>query len=259
MNKLSLALLVLLQGCGCTQVNPGERGVKVYFGEVEQVVHPEGLVWHAPFITHVERINIQQQTWTMKSECYSSDLQQIDANVKVLFRVPESQVIVAFQKYFSGPGGMMDAVVSPRTNEALKEVTAQMTAENIVKNRELVKGKTLSLTRQKVGDIVVIDDIVIDNLTLSKQLEDAIESKMVQQQEAAKAEFTRQKAKVEAETAVIKAQGEADAIKIRGSAIRDNPKLIDLQIAEKWNGVAPLVVGGNNANILLPVGHEATK
>ncbi|MHB8407761.1 MAG: hypothetical protein ACYDHY_06560 [Acidiferrobacterales bacterium] len=37
--------------------------------------------------------------------------------------------------------------------------------------------------------------------------EDAIEAKMVQQQEAAKAEFKKQQAKVDAETAVIRAQG----------------------------------------------------
>jgi len=48
--------------------------------------------------------------------------------------------------------------------------------------------------------------------------------------------------------------GEAEAIRIRGSAIKENPVLIQLQIAEKWNGVSPLVVGaGQGANILLPV------
>jgi prohibitin 2 len=86
---------------------------------------------------------------------------------------------------------------------------------------------------------------------------------MVQEQEAAKARFTQQKAQIEADTAIIKAKGEAEAIRVRAEAIRDNPGLIQLQIVEKWDGKAPLVIGGGaggeggangGANILLPLG-----
>ena len=103
---------------------------------------------------------------------------------------------------------------------------------------------------------------MLENITLSKELETAIESKMVQEQEAAKARFTQQKAQIEADTAIIKAKGEAEAIRVRAEAIRDNPGLIQLQIVEKWDGKAPLVIGGNaeggnGANILLPLGLPA--
>ena len=77
--------------------------------------------------------------------------------------------------------------------------------------------------------------------------------------EAAKAKFVQQKAEIEASTAIIKAKGEAEAIRIRGKALEQNPQLIQLQLVEKWNGIAPLVVapgGGNGggANIILPLG-----
>jgi len=103
---------------------------------------------------------------------------------------------------------------------------------------------------------------VLENITLSKELEAAIESKMVQEQEAAKARFTQQKTQIEADTAIIRAKGEAEAIRVRAEAIRDNPGLIQLQIVEKWDGKAPLVIGGsaeggNGANILLPLGLPA--
>jgi prohibitin 2 len=83
---------------------------------------------------------------------------------------------------------------------------------------------------------------------------------MVQEQEAAKARFTQQKTQIEADTAIIRAKGEAEAIRVRAEAIRDNPGLIQLQIVEKWDGKAPLVIGGSGsggaggANILLPLG-----
>jgi prohibitin 2 len=99
---------------------------------------------------------------------------------------------------------------------------------------------------------------VIQDVSLSKELESAIEAKMVQEQEAAKAKFIQQKAEIEANTAIIKAKGEAEAIRVRGRALQESPGLVQLQIVEKWNGISPLVVGGGQgsqgANILLPIG-----
>lgn len=251
MRKYLLVGMLFLQGCPAC-VGAGHRGVLTTMGKVSQDLYGEGLTFTSPVST-MHEVSIRQQHGEMsKTECYSSDLQQINAALAVLYRLPENRVVELFQKYAGSP---FESLVIPRVNEALKEVTAVRTAANIVQEREKVKQETLAAARAKIGDLVTIDDIVIENLTLSPQLEQAIESKMVQQQEAAKAEFTKQKAKIEAETAVLRAEGEAKAITIRGNAIRDNPKLIDLQIAEKWNGVAPLVVG-SSGNILLPIGHE---
>jgi prohibitin 2 len=132
-------------------------------------------------------------------------------------------------------------------------------AEQIVKKREEIKTQALASTREKLNNLLVIEDIVLENITLSKELETAIESKMVQEQEAAKARFTQQKSQIEADTAIIKARGEAEAIRIRGEALRDTPGLIQLQIVEKWDGRAPLVIGGSaggenaGTNFILPL------
>ena len=75
---------------------------------------------------------------------------------------------------------------------------------------------------------------------------------MVQQQEAEKALFKMQQAETDAKTAIIKAKGEAESIRIQGEALEKNPKLVDLKMVEKWNGVTPQVVG-SGTNILLPL------
>ncbi len=162
-------------------------------------------------------------------------------------------IVKTFQDYSGDP---FDSLISPRVAEALKEVTALQSAEQIVKKREEIKAKALAAAKIKIGELLVIEDIVIQNVSLSKELETAIEAKMVQEQEAAKAKFIQQKAEIEANTAIIRAKGEAEAIRVRGRAVRESPGLVQLQIVEKWNGVSPLVVGGNGsgANILLPLG-----
>lgn len=236
-------------------VEPGYRGIEVTLGKVSPVFKPEGFGIKKPFVTTVVPVLIRQQTREVEAPCYSSDLQQVNMELRVLYRIPESSVVKIYQGYAGDP---FDSLIAPRVQEALKEVTALQSAEQIVKNREEIKSKALAGARLKVGEILVIEDLVIQNIDLTKELETAIEAKMVQEQEAAKAKFTQQKAQIEADTVVIKAKGDAESIRIRGEALKQTPAFIDLQIVEKWDGKAPLVVngssgGGGSANMLLPL------
>ncbi len=248
---LLLTMSFYLTGCGCTVVNPGNRGVKVSLGEVSPQVLPEGLQWHAPMITSVEEVSVKQQSREMVAACYSADLQQVTAKLKVLYRIPEKNVVMLFQQYSGDP---FDSLVAPRVQEALKEVTALESAESMVKKREQIKQQALEGAKRKIGDLIFIEDIVIENVDLSDDLEKAIEQKMVQEQEAAKAQFIKQKAQIDTETVIIKAEGEAKAIAIQGDAIRNNPKVLDLEMIKRWNGATPLVVGDSKGtSILLPL------
>ena len=169
--------------------------------------------------------------------------------VHVLYRVPEHSVVKIFQEYAGEP---FDNLIAPRVQEALKEVAATQSAEQIVKRREEIKTRALDLARKKIGsDFLVVTDLVIFNLALSPELETAIEMKMVQEQEAEKAKFTQLKAQIEADTAIIRAKGEAEAIQVRGMALRANPDFIKLQILQNWNGRSPLVVGGGGSGVML--------
>ncbi len=245
-------VVIIVSSTGTYVVNPGFRGVEVTLGKVSPVFKPEGFGWKTPFVTHIVPMSIRQQTRELAADCYSSDLQQVKTELRVLYRIPESSIVKIYQQFAGDP---FDSLIAPRVQEALKEVTALQSAEQIVKKREEIKTKALAAAQLKVGEILIIEDIVIQNIDLTKELETAIEAKMVQEQEAAKAKFTQQKAQIEADTAVIKAKGEAESIRIRGEALKLTPAFIELQIVEKWDGKTPLVVGGEatGANILLPL------
>jgi prohibitin 2 len=230
-------------------VQPGFRGVSVTLGKVDPNFAPEGFGFKKPVITRVHPISVRQRTRAMPAECYSSDLQQVKMEVHVLYRVPENSVVKIFQEYAGEP---FDSLIAPRVQEALKEVAATQSAEQIVKRREDIKTRALELARRKIGaDFLIVTDLVIYNLALSPELETAIEMKMVQEQEAEKAKFTQTKAQIEADTAIIRAKGEAEAIQVRGTALRANPDFIKLQILQNWNGRSPLVVGGSGAGVML--------
>lgn len=239
--------VVIMASSGTYVVHPGFRGVEVTMGKVSPAFKPEGFGMKAPVVTVIHPISIRQQTAEDKADCYSSDLQQIHVELKVLFRVPEASVVKLFQDYYGLP---FENLIAPRVHEALKEVTALQSAEQIVKTREQIKTRALEIARKKVGALLVIEDIVIQDIALSKELGHAIEAKMVQEQEASKSKFLQQRAQIEADTAVIQAKGEAESIRIRGEALKDNPAFVDLKIVDKWDGFTPLVIGGGD-NLLL--------
>ena len=244
-----LFVIVVLASSATYVVQPGSRGVAVTLGTVSPDFKPEGFGLKKPFITQIQPISIRQRTRPMPAECYSSDLQQVKMEVHVLYRVPEHSVVKIFQEYAGEP---FDNLIAPRVQEALKEVAATQSAEQIVKKREEIKTRALELARRKIGaEFLVVTDLVIYNLALSPELETAIEMKMVQEQEAEKAKFTQLKAQIEADTAIIRAKGEAEAIQVRGTALRATPDFIKLQILQNWNGRSPLVVGGGGAGVML--------
>jgi prohibitin 2 len=251
-------LLIIVASSSTYVVDPGHRGVEITLGKVSPVARGEGFGFKPPFITTIHPVTIRQQAGKFEAACYSSDLQQIKIAVRVLYRLPEGNVVQLFREYQGDP---FTALVQPRVAEAIKELTALQTAEHIVQKREDIKSGTLESARAKIKDLIVIDDLVIEDIGLTAQLEKAIEAKMVQEQEAARARFAQQQAETEANTAVIKARGEAQSINLRGKALTENPSVIDLQVVERWDGIAPLVIGlgAEGASMLLPLNPQKTE
>lgn len=242
-----------------TVVEPGSRGIRVTLGKVSPTFEGEGLKFKAPFITEIVQLSVRQQTEELSTECYSSDLQQVRATMRILYRIPENAVVPLFRDY---EGAEYQALIAPRVVEALKEAASAQSAELIVQNREAIKLQTLEATRKKIGELpeggplISIEDITLSDLTLSAELNAAIEQKMTQREEAERARFVQRQAEIEAQTVIIKAKGDAESIDIRGKALRESPAFLKLQIVERWDGTSPLVIGGatgSGANVLMPL------
>ncbi|MCS1410216.1 MAG: hypothetical protein M2R45_03406 [Verrucomicrobia subdivision 3 bacterium] len=262
---LIVFVLVIFGSQSTDVVDPGNRGVRVSLGKVSATSVPEGLTFKMPLITQIHQVSVRQQTQQMEAGCYTSDLQQVVTELRVLYRIPEASVVEVWRTIQSDDSrtpSYFNSFIRPRVVEALKEAAAAVSAESIVQQREEIKNQTLEGTREKLGqssqgaDLISVVDIALQGIRLSPELTAAIEQKMAQEQEAEKAKFVQQQTEVEAKTAVIKAEGEAEAIRIRGEALRQNPAVIDLQLVEKWDGQSPVVVSGgsqDNAQVMIPV------
>ena len=228
-------------------VPPGHRGVRVTMGKVSPAALGEGIAFKLPLgLSQIEEMDVKQQTADGKTPCFSSDLQTVEIEYAVMYKVVPERVVDLYQNHRGDP---YDALVKPRLTEALKQSTAAFTAEQLVQKREVVREETRNRVRQAVGANIEILDFNVTNIDLSNEMERAIESKMVQQQEALKKEFELNTEKKEAEIVRVRAQAEAEAVRVRAEAYSTNPVVLQMEIVKKWNGVSPnVVVTGGGAN-----------
>lgn len=233
-------------------VPPGHRGISISLGKVDPIQRPEGITFKRPFIESVINFPIMQLKADGRAESFSSDLQNITFYFTVLYRVPEQQVVRLFQEYRGDP---YQTLIEPRVQETMKQVTALSRAEELVKNRERVKDDVLARIRPAVGDLLKVVDVIVTNIDLSDQLETAIEQKVVREQEALAKSFELERERKQAEITLVKAKAEAEAVTIKGTALKVSPEVIQYEIAQRWDGKAPLAVSTTQggSNVLLPL------
>lgn len=251
---LALLIVAVAMFSSFTVIEPGHRGVRVTMGKVSSDALGEGVAMKWPLgISHINEMNVQQQKIEAEAPCFSSDLQTVNLKYAVMYRLNPASVVQLYQDFKGDP---YESLVSPRVQEALKQVTAKYTAEMLVQKREVVREETRALIRQAIGQQIEVVDFNLINIDLSDQLEQAIEAKMVQQQTSLKKEYELASERKEAEIVAVKAEAEAKAVKIRGEALVSNPLVLQLEIIKKWNGISPSVVvlGKDSADsVILPI------
>src|SRR6185312_7253599 len=147
----------------------------------------------------------------------------------------------------------------------VKVVFGQYTAQRAITARaQLNADAAKSLTEAIAYDpIFVVEGVQIEDIAFSPQYIQAVEARMqaevaVQQQQQQLAQE-----KIKADIAVTQANGRANSVRAeaqakaaRAKALTDNPQIIELTKAERWNGVLPTtMVPGSTVPFLNMAGH----
>src|SRR3972149_4811240 len=91
-------VLVVIGASSSYIIQPGTRGVKITLGKAEDKFLPEGFGFRMPFITKIVPVLIKQRTVSLQAACFSSDLQQVTVEMRVLYRVPEASGVQIFRE-----------------------------------------------------------------------------------------------------------------------------------------------------------------
>ncbi len=275
-----VALVAAFLTSAFTIVDSGHVGVVRTLGAVQPEPLPEGFHFKKPLLDQVEIIDIRLRKAESQASAASKDLQVVSTRVAVQYSLNGPVVPITYQKI--GRREIVETtLVNPAIMESVKAVTARYTAEELITARAEVKVQIQSaiesfidttLAQKEAVGALSLANVAITDFDFSAEFNRAIEEKVRAEQEALKAKNEKLRRVTQAEAAAaertlaadaeayqieVASKARADAIRREAEALKDNPALIQLRIAEKWNGMLPQVSSGDSIPLLsLPLNTE---
>ena len=229
-------------------VNAGNRGIVTQLGAVKDGVLSEGLHFKIPFIQEIIPVEVRVQKEQSDQTAASKDLQVVTTTVAVNYHLIPEEV----NKLYQSVGlAFQERIVAPAIGEALKAVTAQYTAEELISKRPEVSTKVKETLSKKLSTYhMQLDEINITEFKFSDEYNNAIEQKQIAEQQALKANLDLQRIEIEAKQKIEQAKAEAESLKLQKQEV--TPELVELRKIEaqmeaikKWDGKLPSVTGGS--------------
>jgi regulator of protease activity HflC (stomatin/prohibitin superfamily) len=243
-------------------VDEGERGVILYNGRVAGVAEP-GLHYKVPVIQDVVDISVRQQNYRFENVAAYSQDQQIGTLVLSVNIQPATAEVGRIYSEFGSLEAMVNRVLGPRVNEEVKTIFGGYTAASAIRDRGKLNADIEAAIGKSVeGAPFQLVSFQLENIDWSDSYEQAVEARATAEAGVATQRQTLEKEKVSAQIAVTQAQATADAalaqakakaeatrlqgeaeaaaIEARGRALRDNPAVVELTKAERWDGKLPL-------------------
>ncbi|MBT8178481.1 MAG: prohibitin family protein [Eudoraea sp.] len=201
--------------------------------------------WNKVFVYEVRRQEIFEKMKVLSSN--GLDI-QLDASA---WYMPEyDQLGNLHQKIGEN---YLQRILLPTIRSAARSVVGRYTPEQLYSSkRDAIQQEIYEETKKIVeNQYIVLDEILVRDVTLPPTIKDAIERKLKQEQESLEYEFRLVTADKEAQRQIIEAQGKADANRILSASLTDKilqDKGIEatLKLSESPNAKIVVVGSGDN-------------
>lgn len=259
---LALFFALWLVFASMETVENGHRGMKVSFGKVDDELLMPGLAFVNPFTTNVVQMNVQTLKWDGESQAYTRDVQQANILFTLNYNLESSKVIETYRNVgIDWSGKLVGQVV----HESIKREFGQHEAVDIIAQRDKASRAIEAEVKEKLAlRNVNVTGFQLTNIDYTQEFEHAVEQKVIAQQKAIeeknRTESFIEQAKQKVETArgnaqamELTAKAEAESIRIRAAALESNPKLVEWEAVQRWNGQMPTyMMGGSVPFIQIP-------
>ena len=228
-----VALIIVIFLNPFTIIPPGYVGVKVLFGKVKPGVLHEGFHIINP-LYNIVKMDTRLQAYTMSAaptegerkgddaiEALTSEGLKVKLDITAWFRLIPEQAPEVYRRI-----GLdyVSKVVRPLLRTSIRDIAVKFSAEDIysTKRDEFVQRIQERAVELAKGKGIEIDRILLRNVQLPKEVEDAINAKITADQEAQKMEFILEKERKEKERKIIEAEGIREANRIIAQSLTPN-------------------------------------
>ena len=239
----------------------------------------------APFIDSVDKLQVSIDNFRIDNlRVYTIDNQSVDVSVGITYRIPQDAVLkLLYQVGKPGDAGIMRNIQQIISDRTLK-IFARRNTIKISEEREQISGEVRQAVSQGIREQFGMEilDLQIPAIKYSDTFVTSVEAAVKAKNDSIQAENTVNKIRYEGEQKVVTAKAEAEAqvaragaqkqsrileaegearsielraaaeaqsIKIRGEALKDNARVIELTVAERWSGKTPQTILGDKAAV----------
>lgn len=258
-------IAVLTAFSSFVSIGAGTVGVQTLFGKTKTELLYPGAYFLNP-LSVVNVINLRSSTVSDDSSGASSDLQNVQTTLTMVYSIDPKFAISIYNKVGDSSDYMRDNIIKPAMSESFKAVVAQYNASELIDSRAAVSLKMSDLIQQKLEQYgVTVQMVSVTNFQFSDQFNQAIENKMVAEQQvqtlqqnldqakiAAQIKITQAQGSAQSEIAqaqgdaqaeVTRAQADAKAMSLKSQTV--TPEIIQLKAVEAWDGHLPNTMAGN--------------
>lgn len=254
-----IGILVIIIGIllsSVKQIEPGEVGVQKLFGKVSDDILVSGLNIINPLVK-VEIFDVRTQNYTMSGvhdegvkggddaiRVLSADGLEVVVDLTVLFRVIPTEAPRVLKEIGTD---YKDKIVRPICRTKIRDNAVYYDAVALFSSKRDEFQSRIYATIEKDFKArgLVLEQLLVRNLTLPESVKATIESKINAEQEAQKMTFVLQKEKQEAERKRVEAQGIADYQKIISTGLSDKQLQYEMIKAISTSPNAKLIIMGN--------------
>ncbi|MEM8509677.1 MAG: prohibitin family protein [Bacteroidota bacterium] len=258
----AIILLIILISKSAVNISAGEAGVlwKRFGGGVVTDQPPLGEGFHlvAPW-NKVYVYEVRRQEIFEKMKVLSSNGLDIQLDASAWYK-PDFNDLGKLHKEIGE--SYLDRIILPTIRSAARSVVGRYTPEQLYSSkRDAIQQEIFEETQKIVGQqYIVLDEVLVRDVTLPPTIKEAIERKLKQEQESLEYEFRLEKAEKEAQRQRIEAQGKADANRILSASLTDKilqDKGIEatLQLSQSPNAKV-VVVGSGDKGLPLILGNN---
>jgi len=260
---VTIGTIVIIVGAiiaSVKQIEPGEVGVQKLFGKVNNQVLESGLNVVNPLV-EVVTFDIRTQNYTMSGvhdegdklgddaiRVLSADGLEVIVDLTVLYKVLPSEAPRILKEIGVD---YRNTIVRPICRTKIRDNAVYYDAVALYSTkRDEFQGRIFkSIEQDFKGRGLVLEQLLVRNLTLPASVKTSIESKINAEQDAQKMTFVLQKEKQEAERKRVEAQGIADYQKILSTGLSDKQLQYEMIKAISTSPNAKLIImnGGKNS------------
>lgn len=281
---LAIGLLSILLSMVLVQIGAQEVSVVVTPGGISPNVLTTG--WHiVPPWNHLERMDRTVWVYTFSNKQDEGQHRGPDAiwvptkdgikmgmNVSISWSIDPMYAPWILQNVSEADGGregryrwIEENFIRSKAQSAIALTVSEYTPIQVYsdKRSEIQEAARKRLEIELGVYHLLLRQIDIREVFYNPQYEESINNKKLAEQEALRLiEVTKQKveqlkqAEIDKNMAIQRAEGESKALQIKGQSISNNPKIIELEWINKWNGQLPTYMMGSGQGVMIDLRKE---